>query len=288
GYKNIVTRGKNVLDLTDQAAVFSFFGSEKPEFVFLAAGLTGGISGNQKYPAEFFETNILIQSNVLLAARRSNVKNLVFYGSSCMYPKLSPQPIKEEYLMTGPIEPTSRAYAMAKAAGVTACWAYNQQFGQKRFIALVPNSIFGPHDSFDPERSHVISALIAKFHNARINNLDRIELWGSGSPRREFVYVDDAADASIFALENAERLDNRPYNVGVGKDYSIKELAEMISQVVGYSGKISWDTNRPDGTPRKLLDNASFSSLGWRPGTSFLDGLKNTYQWYQNNLTGVN
>lgn len=283
GCRNIITRTRGELDLTNQKEVNNFFRKEKPEYVFLAAGLTGGIIANKTYPAEFLHTNIAIQDNIFQAAQKYNVKHLVFYGSSCVYPKHCPQPIKEEYLLTGEIEETSEAYAIAKIAGIIACRAYNNQFKKNRFIALIPNSMYGSNDNFDLENSHVLAALIRRLHDARIKKKDKIVLWGSGNPRREFVFSEDAADASIFAMQRADKLQNMHYNIGTGIDYSIKELAGKISDIVGFNGKIEWDTKRPDGTPRKLLDSSKFLGLGWKQSTNLEKGLRIAYKWYLKN-----
>jgi GDP-L-fucose synthase len=280
GYRNIITRTHRELELTDKNAVFDFFSAEKPEYVFLAAGKVGGIVSNKTYPADYFHINIAIQDNLFEAAQKSSVRHLVFYGSSCTYPKDSPQPIKEEYLFTGPIEQTSQAYAAAKIAGIIACNSYNQQYNTKRFIVLIPNSVYGPKDNFDLENSHVLSALIRKFHQAKISNVAAVNLWGTGTPRREFVFCEDVAEASLFAVNNAHKLENIHYNVGTGVDYSIKELAEIIADITGYNGNIRWDTDKPDGAVRKLLDSSKFFSLGWKPAVGLKEGLKITYQWY--------
>jgi GDP-L-fucose synthase len=280
GFPNIIVKTHRELDLTSQAAVDAFFAAEKPEYVFLAAGKTGGIVANKTYRADFLHTNIAIQDNVFEAANKVAVNHLVFYGSSCMYPKLCEQPIREEYLLTGPIEETSEAYALAKMAGVIACKSYNIQYRTDRFIALVPNSMYGPDDDFDPENSHVLSALIAKFHKAKTESLPKVELWGSGSPRREFICSDDVAEASIFAIQNANRLENSHYNVGTGFDCSIKELAEQIAAIAKYDGEILWDASKPDGTPRKLLDSSKFQSTGWKPAMNFASELRKTYDCF--------
>lgn len=284
GYTDIVTKTRSELDLAKQEKVNEFFNKERPEFVFLAAGLTGGIIANKKYPATFLHANIAIQDNVLHAANKYNVKHLVFYGSSCVYPKNCPQPMKEEYLMTGSIEETSEAYAIAKTAGIIGCRSYNCQFNSNCFIALVPNSMYGPNDNFDLENSHVLSALIRKFHEAKMDKKESITLWGSGNPRREFIFCEDVADASIFAVDNSGKLQNTHYNIGTGIDYSIKELAGIISRIVGYKGEIKWDVSKPDGAPRKLLDSSKFLTLGWKPSVNIEDGLKATYEWYLRNL----
>lgn len=279
-YRNIITKTRSELDLINQERVKDFFKKEQPEYVFLCAGLTGGIVANKTYPATFLHTNIAIQDNIFEAAQKYGTKSLVFYGSSCIYPKYSPQPIKEGYLFDGKIEETSEAYATAKIAGIIACKSYNIQFSTKRFIALVPNTMFGPHDNFDPNTSHVIPSLIRKFHEAKECKKEKVVLWGSGSPRREFIFSKDVADASIFAIEKADKLENRHYNIGTSEDYSIKELANVIAPIVGYESEILWDVTKPDGTPKKLLDSSKFLNLGWKPQTSLQEGIKITYQWY--------
>lgn len=284
GFLNIITRIHAELDLTDSIAVDEFFRTDRPEYVFLAAGQTGGIVANKTSPAAFLHTNIAIQDSVFEAANKYKLKHLIFYGSSCVYPKKAPQPMKEEYLMTGEIESTSEAYGIAKIAGLIACRAYNNQYKTNRFIALVPNSMYGPNDNFNPENSHVLSALIKRFHDAKIKREDKVILWGTGNPRREFIFSEDVADASIFAMKNAGRLDNIHYNIGTGVDYSINELAEMIAEVVGFRGKIEWDPIKPDGAERKLLDSSRFMAMGWKPSMSLEHGLKVTYEWYLKNL----
>lgn len=277
---NVIVRTRGELDLTNQADVESFFKKEKPEYVFLAAGLTGGIVANTAYPATFFHANIAIQDNVFEAVRKYAVKKLVFYGSSCIYPKSCPQPIKEEYLLKGELEGTSEAYATAKIAGVLSCKAYNKEFKKNRFVALIPNSMYGRGDNFDLKNSHVLAALIRKFCDAKMEGKDKIVLWGSGNQRREFIFSEDVADASIFAIQNEGRLQNCHYNIGTGLDYSIRELSGIISGIVGFKGKIEWDKTKPVGAARKLLDSRKFSKLGWRPSTQLEDGLKITCNWY--------
>lgn len=283
GYQNIITKIHSELDLTNQESVDEFFKREQPAYVFLCAGLTGGILANKTYPAKFLQTNISIQNNVFQAAQKYEVKYLIFYGSSCTYPKNCPQPMKEEYLLTGEMENTSEAYAIAKIVGIVACKAYNSQLKTNRFIALIPNSMYGPGDNFDLDNSHVLSALIKRFYDAKTDGKDRITLWGSGNPRREFIFSEDVADASIFAIENAERLRNMHYNLGTGFDYSIKEISGIISKIVGFEGEIEWDTTKPDGTPRKLLDSERFNQLGWRSQTALEEGLQMTYDWFLEN-----
>ncbi|OGW64457.1 MAG: GDP-fucose synthetase [Nitrospirae bacterium RIFCSPHIGHO2_02_FULL_40_19] len=284
GYRNILTITHKELDLIDQKSVDDFFKKEQPEYVFLCAGLTGGIIANKTYPATFLHTNIAIQDNVFQASQIFNSKHLMFYGSSCVYPKNCPQPIKEEYLLTGEIEETSDAYATAKIAGIIACKSYNNQYKTNRFIALIPNSMYGPKDNFDLENSHVLSALIRRFHEAKKEGKNKITLWGSGNPRREFIFSEDVADASIFAMMNVGKLQNIHYNLGTEIDYSIRELAEIMAGIVGFKGKIEWDMTKPDGTPRKLLDNSRFLNLGWKPATTLEEGLEITYRWYSKNI----
>lgn len=280
GYCNILTRTHEELDLTEQKSVDDFFKKEQPEHVFLCAGLTGGIIANKTYPATFIHTNIAIQDNVFQASHTYNVKHLIFYGSSCVYPKSCPQPIKEEYLLTGEIEETSNAYATAKIAGIIACKSYNNQFKTNRFITLIPNSMYGPKDNFDLQNSHVLSALIRRFHEAKSDGKDKVILWGSGKPRREFIFSEDVADASIFTMKNAEKIQNTHYNLGTGIDHSIRELAEIVARIVGFKGEIGWDKTKPDGVPRKLLDNSRFFNFGWKFSTVFEEGLKRTYEWF--------
>ncbi len=283
GYKNLLTAGRNQVDLVDKDAVFDFFAQNRPEYVFLAAGKVGGIASNKACPADYLHVNLAIQDNIFEAACKFDVKNVVFYGSSCSYPKFCEQPIKEDYFLTGVIEPTSEGYAAAKIAGIIACRAYNHQYGNRRFIALLPNSMYGAFDNFDLASSHVLSALMRRLHEAKINKTENIELWGSGNVRREFIFSEDVARASIFAIDNVERMENSHYNVGSSVDYSIKELAEKIAKIVGYKGKISWDTAKPDGTARKLLDSSRFLKLGWEPEISFEEGLTVTYDWFKEN-----
>lgn len=283
GYTNIITALRENLDLTNQKAVKNLFRSERPEYVFLAAGLTGGIIANRTHPADFLHTNIAMQDNVFESAQEYEVRHIIFYGSSCVYPKNCPQPMKEEYLLTGEIEETSESYAIAKMTGILACRAYNRQYKTNRFIAMIPGSMYGPNDNFDIESSHVLSALIRKFHDAKVGEKAEVVLWGSGNPRREFIFCEDVAGASIFAMENADRLHNGHYNIGTGIDYSIKELAGIIAGIAGFDGKVKWDASKPDGAPRKLLDSARFLNLGWKPSTDFEDGIKLTYEWYLKN-----
>lgn len=278
-FQNILTADRDTLELTDFQAVDAFFAEHKPDIVFLSAGKVGGIVGNKTYPADFLRINLAIQHAVFEAAHKYSVRHVVFYGSSCTYPKLCAQPMREVDWLTGPIEETSMGYAAAKIAGIVASKSYNAQYGYNKFICLIPNSIYGPNDNFDLENSHVLSALLRRFYEAKLNNLPEVVLWGSGSPKREFVHSSDVAAASIFAVKNAEVLNNTHYNVGSGEDISIKDLAEKIASVVGYNGALTWDTAKPDGAPRKLLDATNFLALGWKKNVSFDDGLADTYKW---------
>lgn len=280
GFKNLVLKTHAELDLLDQAKVAAFFATEKPEYVFLAAAKVGGIGANQKYPGEMIYENLTVQSNVLESARKNGVQKLLFLGSSCIYPRLASQPIKEEYLLTGELEPTNRSYAVAKIAGIVTCQSYNEQYGTN-FISVMPTNLYGPHDNFDLERSHAVPALIRKFHEAVKNNTPEVTLWSSGAARREFLHVDDFADAALFLMEHYD--DKGIVNVGTGEDISIKELAELMKKVSGFSGNILWDTSKPDGTPRKLLDVSKIHTLGWKHKITLEDGLKDTLRWYTEN-----
>ncbi len=287
GYENLVLKTRNELDLTDQKAVRSFFQKEKPEYVFLTAGLTGGIQANKTYPANFLHINLVIQDNVFEAALKFNAKRVIFYGSSCMYPKFCCQPMKEEDLFTGAIEPTSEAYAIAKMTGLMACKAYNTQYHKTEYLTLIPNNMYGPNDHFDLENSHVLSALIRKFHDAKETEKPIVTLWGTGTPKREFVYVEDVAEASVFVMKRVDAFENDYFNVGTETDISIKELALLISSTVGFQGEILWDATKPDGTPRKLLNSSKFVSLGWRSKTLLASGIEQTYHWYLENQTRI-
>jgi GDP-L-fucose synthase len=281
GSTRVITRTHAELDLTDKASVFEFFSGQRPECVFLAAGKVGVILSNKAHPAEYLYVNLCIQNNVFEAAQQSGVERLIFYGSSCAYPKDCQQPMKEEHFLTGLIEETSQGYAAAKIAGIIVCRVYNQQYGTNRFIALVPNTMYGPNDNFDPEDCHVLPALISRFHKAKIGNSKSVTLWGTGKPRREFIFSEDVAEASLFALENVERLRNTHFNVGSGTDYSIRELATIIALTVGYNEEIIWDKSKPDGANQKLLGSSKFCSLGWKPTVDLEAGLQRTYQWFK-------
>ena len=288
GYTNLIVRSHAEFDLTNQQAVDTFFQTEKPDYVFLAAAKVGGILANNEYPAEFIRDNLAIQTNIIHAAYKNNVKRLMFLGSSCIYPKHCPQPMKEEYLLTGPLEATNRPYALAKIAGVEMCWSYNRQYGTQ-YLAVMPTNLYGPGDNYHPENSHVIPALIRKFHEAKLANIPTVTVWGTGTPRREFLYSEDMADACVYLMnlpddqldtllgsDEAKTGEFIPpvVNIGVGHDLSIKELAETVQAVVGYQGQIAFDTSKPDGTPRKLMDVGHLTGMGWRARTALRDGLR--------------
>ncbi len=277
GGSELVTANRSELDLEDQRGVFAFFERHRPDAVFLAAAKVGGIGANMRYPADFIRSNLSIQCNVIEAAFRTGVKKLLFLGSSCIYPKLARQPITEDQLLAGPLEPTNAAYAIAKIAGMEMCRAYNEQHGTK-FVSVVPTNLYGPNDSFDPENSHVLPALIRKFDAAKEQRHESVTLWGSGLPRREFLHVDDMAGACLLLMDRYEG--SEPVNIGCGEDLTIRELAAMVQRAVGYDGRIEWDTSRPDGTPRKLLDVSRLRALGWHPRISLTDGIASTYAWY--------
>lgn len=277
GLGGIVTRTRDELDLTDQAAVRAFLESERPEYVFLAAAKVGGIMANSTYPADFIRENLEVQTNVIDSAYRAGVRKLLFLGSSCIYPKLAPQPLKEEYLLTGPLEPTNEPYAVAKIAGIVMAQSYRRQYGFDA-ISLMPTNLYGPGDNFDLTSSHVLPALIRKIHEAHAAGEPTVTVWGTGTPRREFLHVDDLADAAVFLMERYES--DEIVNVGTGTDVSIGELATLIADVVGYTGEIVYDTSKPDGTPRKLLDVSRLTALGWRPSIALREGIESTYRWY--------
>ncbi len=281
GLGPIVTRTHKEVDLTDRGAVDRFFEAEQPAYVFLAAAKVGGILANDKFSADFIRDNLLIQTHVIDAAHRFGTKKLLFLGSSCIYPKMAPQPIKEEYLLTGALEPTNDAYAVAKIAGIQTCKAYNKQFGM-RAISLMPTNLYGPNDNFDLQNSHVLPALMRKFHEAKTGGAPSVVVWGSGSPRREFLHVDDLADACLHLMRTYESPEL--VNVGVGDDVTIRELAETIRDVVGFKGDLTWDTSKPDGTPRKLLDVSKLAGLGWKAKIGLRDGIEGTYKWYLDSL----
>lgn len=275
GFQNIVVRTSGELDLRNQEAVTEFFEAEKPDYVFLAAAKVGGIMANNIYRAEFLMDNLQIQNNVIDAAHKTGTEKLLFLGSSCIYPKLAPQPLKEEYLLTGPLEPTNEPYAIAKIAGIKLCESYRSQYGAN-FISAMPTNLYGPNDNYDLNNSHVLPAMIRKFHEAREEGREYMELWGTGSPLREFLHVDDLADACYFLMQEYDGSEH--VNVGVGEDLSIRELAELIKTVVGYEGEIKWNTDKPDGTPRKLMDVSKLHSLGWKHRIGLEEGIRATYK----------
>ncbi|NCO60273.1 GDP-L-fucose synthase, partial [bacterium] len=284
GCGNIILRTHRELDLTRQAEVEAFFASEKPEYVFLAAAKVGGIWANSSYPAEFIYRNITIQTNIIHAAYLSGVKKLLFLGSSCIYPRDCPQPMKEEYLLSGYLESTNEPYAVAKIAGIKMCQSYNRQYGS-RYISVMPTNLYGPEDNFDLETSHVLPALIRKFHEAKERGLTEVVIWGTGTPRREFLHVDDLAGACVFLMEHYDG--SEIVNIGVGEDQTIRELAEMIAEVVGFDGKLQFDPTKPDGTPVKLLDVGRLNRLGWKARIPLRNGLAETYEWYRKSLPRV-
>ena len=279
GYKNLILKTRQELDLLNQQAVSDFFKKEKPEYVFLAAAKVGGIMANQTYPADFIYENLVIQANIMHTAYLNKVKKLLFLGSSCIYPKLTPQPIKEEYLLSGALETSNKPYAVAKIAGIITCQSYNRQYGTN-FISVMPTNLYGPNDNFDLQNSHVLPALIRKFHEAKASGQKEIILWGSGSPKREFLYVDDLAEACLFLMKNYNS--SEIINIGTGEDLPIKDLAEKIKEIAGYDGKIVWDKSKLDGTPRKLLDVSKITKLGWKHKIELENGLKLTYEWFSN------
>lgn len=293
GYSNIVTRTHAELDLTNQQTVADFFAAEKPEYVILAAAKVGGIHANNIYPAEFIQENLAIQSNVIHQSYLAGVNRLLFLGSSCIYPRDCPQPIKEEYLLTGPLEPTNRPYALAKIAGIEMCWSYNRQYGTQ-YLAAMPTNLYGAGDNYHPENSHVIPAMIRKFHEAKVNHQPTVTIWGTGTPKREFLYSDDMAEACVFVMNlsdeqykpllASDRNDGLPplLNLGSNSDLTITELAILIKEVVGFVGEITFDTSKPDGTMRKLMDSNRLNQLGWKASISLRDGLQYAYQDFKN------
>ena len=281
GYSNLIGRTSKELDLRNQQAVIDFFQLEKPEIVIDSAARVGGILANNNFPYQFLMENLQIQNNLIDSALNTNVSKFVFLGSSCIYPKFAPQPLKEEYLLTDSLEPTNEWYALAKITGVKLCDAIRKQYG-KDFVSLMPTNLYGERDNFDLETSHVLPAMIRKFHDAKVNNFDHVVLWGSGTPMREFLHVKDLAKAVLFSIEN--KMNDSLYNVGTGVDLTISELAILVKEVVGYKGEIVWETSRPDGTPRKLMDVSKLNRLGWHSEIELKDGLAKTYLWFLNNL----
>jgi GDP-L-fucose synthase len=281
GYVSLLTRSRSELDLTDSSAVERFFETQRPEYVFLAAAKVGGILANSRYPVDFLLTNLQIQNHVITASFRYGVKKLLFLGSSCVYPKFAPQPIREESLLSGPLEPTNEWYAVAKIAGIKLCQAYSRQYGFSA-ISLMPTNLYGPNDNFDPESSHVLPALLAKFHAAAAAGAKQVQVWGSGAPRREFMHADDLASAAVFLMEHYDSPEI--INVGVGEDLTIRELAEVIARIVDFRGELIFDASKPDGTPRKLLDVSRLKRLGWEPAIRLEEGILQTYRWYLTNV----
>lgn len=281
GYRNLLLRESRELDLRNQADTLAFFQAERPEYVFLAAAKVGGIVANNSFPADFIYDNLMIQNNVIHSSYLTGVTKLLLLGSTCIYPRLAPQPIREEALLTGPLEPTNEPYAIAKIAGIKMCQSYNRQYGT-RFISAMPTNLYGPNDNFDLDSSHVLPALMRKFHEAKVSGSASVTVWGSGTPYREFVHVDDVARASLFLMERYEGWD--PVNIGSGVELTIRELAEKIREVVGFTGEIVFDSSKPDGTPRKLSDVSRIHQLGWRHGIELMQGLRDTYAWYLGNL----
>ena len=292
GFEALLLRTRAELDLTDQRAVRAFFESERPDVVFLAAARVGGIHANATYPAEFVEQNLSIQNHVLHEAWRAGVAELLFLGSSCVYPRECPQPIREEYLLTGPLEPTNRPYALAKIAGIELCWSYNRQYGT-RYLAAMPTNMYGPGDRYDPLDSHVLPALIRKCHEAKVRGADVVHAWGSGAPRREFLCSDDMARACVLLMREVEGVlaslpsDGPPLvNIGYGSDLTLRELAALVAEVVGFRGEIAWDRSKPDGTPRKLLDSSRLSGLGWKPEVDLRSGIAQAYADFRARFAG--
>ena len=289
GYENLLTSTHSELDHTSQAAVETFFATEKPDYVFLAAAKVGGIYANNTYPAEFIRDNLAVQTNVIHAAYKNQVRRLLFLGSSCIYPKLAPQPMKEEHLLTGPLEPTNRPYALAKIAGIEMCWSYNRQYSTQ-YLAAMPTNLYGPGDNYHPENSHVIPALIRRFHEAKLANAPNVTVWGTGTPKREFLYSEDMADACVYLMNlpdaqfvpllGQDRNDGLPplMNIGVGHDLTIRELAETVAAAVGYQGALEFDVSKPDGTPRKLMDAGRLNAMGWKATTDMQSGLAMAYR----------
>lgn len=280
GYYNVITLDRSRLNLLSQSEVHRFFAIQKPEYVFLAAAKVGGINYNKTYPADFIYENLVIQNNVIHSAYKHKTKKLMFLGSACIYPKVTPQPIKEEYLMTGPLEETNEGYALAKIAGLTMCKKYREQYGFNA-VSVMPANLYGVNDNFNINECHVIPAMIRKFHDAKENNVQTVTLFGDGSPTREFLHVDDLSDALVFLMNNYDQPDH--INIGSGREYSIKELSEIVAKVVGYTGKIEWNTNMPNGTPRRKLDTSKLDSLGWSASTGLEAGINETYKWFMEN-----
>ncbi len=277
GFDNVLTPGRDALDLKDAAAVNAWYARERPDCVFVAAAKVGGILANNSYPADFLYDNLIIEANLIHGAHVHGVRKLLFLGSTCIYPKLAAQPLKEEYLLSGPLEPTNEWYAVAKIAGIKLCQAYRRQHGAD-FISGMPTNLYGPNDNYDLNSSHVMPALIRKFHEAKLHSEDEVVIWGTGTPLREFLHVDDCAEACLFLMQNYTGEEH--VNIGVGKDLSIRQLAELIADIVGFQGRLVFDTDKPDGTPRKLVDTTRINALGWRPRIGLEDGIRTAYAWF--------
>ena len=286
GYTDLITATSKELDLRDQQATNEFIAKHQPDVVIIAAARVGGILANNDYPWQFLYDNLMIEANLINAAHENDVQDLIFLGSSCIYPKMAPQPLKEEYLLTGPLEPTNEWYAIAKITGIKLCQALNKQYG-RNYISMMPTNLYGPRDNFDLKTSHVLPAMIRKFHEAKENDHATVPLWGSGSPMREFLHVEDLAESVRFVMEYDGRLEYDLINAGTGKDLTIKDLAETVQKVVGHEGDINWDTTKPDGTPRKLMDVSRMSELGWEASIELEDGIQNTYNWFLENLDEI-
>lgn len=280
GFSNIIAKTRQELNLLDAQSVAGFFKTEKPEYVFLAAAKVGGIMANKTHPAEFIYENLMVQNNIIHNAHAYGITKLVFLGSSCIYPKLAPQPIKEECFLTGPLEPTNEAYAVAKIAGITMCQSYHRQYGSN-FISVMPTNLYGPQDNFDLAEAHVLPAMLRRFHEAKLQKAPQVTLWGTGSAKREFLHVDDVADACVFLMNTYDSA--AIINIGTGEDISIRELAGKIKDIVGYQGTLLWDATKPDGTPRKLLDVSRLHNLGWKHAVLFDEGIASTYEWFKKN-----
>ena len=279
GYSNLLTASSSELDLRNQLTVNDFIANEKPDVIIIAAARVGGILANNQYPWQFLYDNLMIQANLIHAAHNNNIQNLIFLGSSCIYPKIAPQPLKEEYLLTGSLEPTNEWYAVAKITGIKMCQALNKQFG-RNYISMMPTNLYGPRDNFDLKTSHVLPAMIRKFHEAKENKHSSVTLWGSGSPMREFLHVEDLAESVRFVMEYEGKLEHDLINVGTGTDLTIKELAETVQKVIGHEGETQWDATKPDGTPRKLMDVSRINKLGWQASIELKQGISETYTWF--------
>jgi len=286
GYSNVIVAASSELDLRNQKATNAFIKNEKPDVVIIAAARVGGILANNEYPWQFLYDNLMIEANLINAAHESNIQDLIFLGSSCIYPKLAPQPLKEEYLLTGPLEPTNEWYAVAKITGIKLCQALNRQYG-RNYISMMPTNLYGPRDNFDLKTSHVLPAMIRKFHDAKVNDHATVPLWGTGSPKREFLHVEDLAEAVRFVMEYEGMLDYDLINTATGKDLTIRELAETIQEVTGHKGDIDWDSSKPDGTPRKLMDVSRINELGWIADIELREGIEKTYDWFLANIESI-